>query len=315
MAGRGDGAADVERDPVGDVVLLRRAVRAGRAVVADVRVGVRGDPVGVDVGVGRDEPTSAEDPPGVELEVRVLVAHRRPVEQALIGEAVDVAEGAGEVDGLARTGLEGPRHGVGVTVGVAGGAAAPAAVGPERARGEEVDLAPQDAERGCIGRKVRGADALHDGVADQVRDHHVTRRRADDVAVRAVGVEHDAARVAARARRVGGIDGEDARHRALGERPRARRRVDRRLARGVEVHADDEIAALAHDPARAGRRGAVDVHRHRREQPVGVVTDLRVEQACRHVEVDAAVHVEGLVGDLGVGGLRRTPRPGSGRSG
>ena len=84
--------------------------------------------------------------------------------------------------------------------------------------------------------------------------------------------------------------------------PGRRRRVDRRLARGVEVHADDEIAALAHDPAGAGRRGAVDVHRHRREQAVGVVTDLRVEQARGHVEVDAAVHVEGLVGELRVAG-------------
>ena len=41
--------------------------------------------------------------------------------------------------------------------------------------------------------------------------------------------------------------------------------------------------------------GAVDVDRHRREHAFGVVADLRVEQAGRQVEVDAAVHVEGLI--------------------
>src|SRR5262249_21073309 len=179
------------------------------------------------------------------------------------------------------------------------GGAAPAAVGPERARGEEVDLTAQDAQRGRIGRKVCGADALQDGVADKVGDHHVTRRRADDVAMRAFGVEHDAARVAARAGRVGRIDGEDARDRTLCERPGAGRRVDGRLA-AVEVHADDEVAALAHHPARSRGRRAVDVDGYRREHAVGVVTDLRVEQARGQVEVDPAVHVEGLVGELGI---------------
>src|SRR5262249_31399651 len=95
-ARRGGGASGHAPDVVLQVRLLRRAATAGRAEVADVRVGIGDDTVPVDVGVGRDEAAAAEDAARVELEVLVLVAHGGPVERVLIGQPFGVAEGAVE---------------------------------------------------------------------------------------------------------------------------------------------------------------------------------------------------------------------------
>src|SRR5262249_3521922 len=123
-----------------------------------------------------------------------------------------------------------------------------------------------DAQLERIRRQLGRADALQHAVAHQIRDDDVASRRAENVAVRAARVEHDAARVATRAGRIGGIDREDARDRALRERPGTGRGVDRWPPGGVEVHPDDEVAALADDPALAGGVRAIDVHWHLREQ-------------------------------------------------
>ena len=298
-AGRRDGAAD-GGDEGGDVLLLRRAVGAGGTEVAHVGVGVGRDPVGVDVGIGGDETAAAENAAGVELEVLVLVAHRAPVEGAVVGQ-VEFVEGAVERDGLARASLERPGDVVGAAVRMARGAAAPATVGPEGPRGEEVDLAAADLFEVRIGRQFGRTGVLHDGVVYQVGDDDVARRRTDDVSDAPCRIEGDAAWIATRLERIGRVDRKDASDRADRERTRRRRRVDRRLAVGVEGHADDEVAALAHHPAGVGVFRAVDVDRHRGEEPFGVVADLRVQQAGGQVEVDAAIQVERLIGDLLVG--------------
>ena len=75
-------------------------------------------PSRVDVGVDGDEAAAAEDAAGVELEVLVLIAHRAPVEGAMVA-VVELVEGAVERDRLARAGLERPGDGVGAAVGVA----------------------------------------------------------------------------------------------------------------------------------------------------------------------------------------------------
>ena len=149
-----------------------------------------------------------------------------------------------------------------------------------------------------VGRQLGGADALQDGVADQVGDDDVARRRADDVAVRAVGAEHDAARVAAR---VVAFGGSMVKMRVTGLTANGPGAVGALMV-GLPVPSKS-MRTMKSLPWLTTQQASVPSEQ---SMSTGADGNMRsvLSRICassrpgRQVEVDAAVQVEGLVGEL-----------------